>query len=221
VRAPFEGRIASRSAEVGQVVSPGAVLFTLVDDDALFARISVPERDAGLVARGMPAEVRIDALAGRRCRGEVSRIAPALDETTRNLTLDVALEDDCRRPAADAAARDAEAPGGRGLAPGALRPGMFAEVRLRLGHREQATTVPNQAIFKDDDGTRYVWTIADETAHRADVELGLRDRTRTEIRAGLPDDVDDLHVVIRGAEKLEEGAAVRPSAVGITSGQDE
>ena len=185
VKAPFNGTIAERYVDVGAHVAPGQPMFRVVDDQEVYLRLRVPETESGLVRPGMDVEIRVDALGGGRVSGVVGRVAPAVDPATRTLRVDVvnAKEGDWSH----------------------IKPGMYARARLRLGERENALTLDNQAILKDRDASRYVWVVADRKADKRTVTTGLKGRDRTEIVDGLD---EGERVVLRGMEKLRPGVEV-------------
>lgn len=88
-----------------------------------------------------------------------------------------------------------------------LRPGMFIEVQLATDVRPNAVVIPEQAtlpIASQD----FVWVVVDGKATRRLVTLGVREPGIVEIRDGV---AAGEMVVIGGAERLFEGADVRPS----------
>ena len=65
LRAPFNGVILVRQAELGEVVSPGTPIVTLADLDHLWVRVYVPETDLGKVHWGQDVDVRTDTYPGQ------------------------------------------------------------------------------------------------------------------------------------------------------------
>jgi RND family efflux transporter MFP subunit len=185
VKAPFDGTIAERYVDVGAHVAPGQPMFRVVDDQEIYMRLRVPETESGLVETGMPVEIRVDALGGRKVSGEVGRVAPAVDPATRTLRVDVVKPDDAEW------AR--------------VKPGMYARAGLELGNRPGAITLDNQAILKGNDGSRYVWVVRDGKAEKQTITTGLRGRSETEVVEGLD---GSEKVVLRGIEKLRPGIEV-------------
>lgn len=99
VRAPFDGAVQSKEAEIGNVVAGGSPIAQIYTDDRMEVSIAIREGDAVLIpglftGNPAPAEVSI-AFAGvdKRWLGEIVRVDPALDPRTRTLTVTVALRD--------------------------------------------------------------------------------------------------------------------------------
>ncbi len=99
VRAPFDGVVVLKDAEVGEVVSPnvqggsnarGAVC-TMVDFDSLEVQANVPETSLKAVQVGAPAEVFLDAFPDRAIPGRVDRIWPTADRQKATVEVRVKL----------------------------------------------------------------------------------------------------------------------------------
>jgi len=86
IRAPFDGVILSKSANVGDIITPfssaadskGAVV-TMADMSTLEVEADVSESSLSKVAVGQPAEILLDALPDTRFRGRISRMVPTVD----------------------------------------------------------------------------------------------------------------------------------------------
>jgi HlyD family secretion protein len=86
IRAPFDGVILSKSANVGDMVTPfssasdskGAVV-TMADMETLEVEADVSESSLSKVRVGQPAEIVLDALPDTRFRGHISRMVPTVD----------------------------------------------------------------------------------------------------------------------------------------------
>jgi membrane fusion protein (multidrug efflux system) len=103
---------------------------------------------------------------------------------------------------------------------GRLRPGMSADVSVVLSARENALTVPSEAIFVQG-GQSLVYVVgADSTVSTRSVTLGLRQPGSVEIVAGL--EAGD-RVVRAGHQKLFPGAKVLPVTreASVDAGRDE
>ncbi len=148
VRAPFDGVIASRSVEAGNVVAPGTPLLTLVDLSRMemLARATV---SAGAALRpGQAVEIEVDGIAGETFEGVVDRIAPVAEEGTRTLTVFVLIDNP----------------------EGVLLGGMFASGQIVTAEAEGAIAVPREAVRGDDAGD-HVLVIGDGVLERRDVTV--------------------------------------------------
>lgn len=182
IRAPIDGIVMLRQVEQGDLVRANQVLFSVADLDPLQARIQVPEKRMGQIHADQPARVMIDALPGQVFPARVRRISPGVDPAsgTVKVTLDI--------PPAEA-----------------LRPGMFATVRIITEVHEQALIIPKKALVLETDQDD-VFAVRDGQAKRLRVELGYADGDRIEVLSGL---ADGDRVITVGHEGLKDGAVVR------------
>jgi RND family efflux transporter MFP subunit len=148
LRAPFDGVIASRSVEAGNVVASGTPLLTIVDLSRMEMVASAPISAGASVAPGQVVELRVDGIGGRTFAGVVDRIAPVAEEGTRTLTVYVEVENE----------------------DGVLLGGMFATGNIVLEEAEGALAVPEAAVR--DDGGDHVLVIEDGMLARRDVTVG-------------------------------------------------
>lgn len=85
LRAPFDGVILVRQAELGEVVSPGTPIVTLADLVHIWLRVYLPETDLGKVRWGQDVEVRTDTFPGRVYHGRVAVIASDAEFTPKSV----------------------------------------------------------------------------------------------------------------------------------------
>src|SRR6185436_3600221 len=83
VRAPFDGVVVLKDAEIGEVVSPNALggnsrgsVATMVDFSTLEAQVELPETSISSVVIGAKALIFLDAFPEERYEGRVDRIWP-------------------------------------------------------------------------------------------------------------------------------------------------
>jgi HlyD family secretion protein len=85
IAAPANGTIVSRTAEVGDVVSPGSPIFQLVDMTRLYVKVYIPEPDVAKLQVGDSADVFVDAFPGRRFAARISKIYDQAEFTPKNV----------------------------------------------------------------------------------------------------------------------------------------
>jgi len=85
LRAPFNGVILVRQAELGEVISPGTPIVTLADLDHIWLRVYVPETDLGKVHWGQDVEVRTDTYPEKAYRGRISVISSEAEFTPKSV----------------------------------------------------------------------------------------------------------------------------------------
>ncbi len=180
ILAPDDGVIASRSATLGAVVTPGQELFRLIRQSRLEWRAEVAAADLARLAPGMPA--RVQPAGGAPVQGTVRLVAPTVDAATRNGLVYVDL------------------PAG-----GAAKAGMFARGDVEVG-RASGLTLPQSAVLLRD-GFAYVFRITpDSKVAQTKVSVGRRLGDRIEITSGLD---AGAAVAASGAGFLADGDLVR------------
>lgn len=133
VRAPSAGIILGRTVEVGSVIASasrdvggGTVLMRMATLDTVEVRALVDERDIGRIRAGLPVTITVSAFPNRPFEGEVLRVgAEAVIE--QNVTTFPVL---------------VRIPNRAGL----LKPGMNAEVQIRIGEALGTLAVPSVAL---------------------------------------------------------------------------
>jgi HlyD family secretion protein len=85
LRAPFNGIVLVRQAELGEVVSPGTPIVTLADLDHIWLRVYLPETDLGKVTWGQEVSVRTDTYPGKVYRGHISVISSDAEFTPKSV----------------------------------------------------------------------------------------------------------------------------------------
>jgi membrane fusion protein, multidrug efflux system len=124
IRAPFDGRVAIKRVERGQVVSPGTPIATLQSVDPIYAEFSLPQQALADLKIGQVATMRVDSFPGKTWQGAVSTVNSEVDSATRNIRVRATF------------------PNKEGL----LRPGLFANVEVSAADRHQVLTIPTTAV---------------------------------------------------------------------------
>jgi len=83
--APISGVVLVKSAEVGEVVSPGTPVVTLGDIDHVWLRAYVNEADLGRIAWGQSVDVITDSFPGKRYHGTIGYIASEAEFTPKSV----------------------------------------------------------------------------------------------------------------------------------------
>jgi len=185
VRAPISGTVAKRNVQSGEKVAFDAPLLSIVDLAQLEVQAQVPVSDVAQVRKGMPAQVEIEGLSGRRIAGRVERINPSTEPGTRTINIYVSISNE------DAL----------------LRAGMFARVALVTSADDEVPALPIAAL-RSENGTSFVWTVNAGKIERRLVEVGRRDERAQmfEVRSGVgPNDV----VLATKFDNLKEGLAAK------------
>jgi len=185
VRAPISGTVAKRNVQSGEKVAFDTPLLSIVDLSQLEVQAQVPVSDVAQLKIGMPAQVEIEGIAGRKFAGRVERINPSTEPGTRTINIYVSL------PNEDAI----------------LRTGMFARVALTASAGVEVPALPLSAL-RSDNGTTFVWALADGKLERRLIEVGRRDERAqlVEVLGGLR--ANDV-VLATKFDNLKDGLAAK------------
>ncbi len=187
VRAPFGGVTGQRTVSLGDYVTTSTRLVSLHTVSPQRATLEIPERYAEQLRRGLRVGFQVAALRGHQYTGVVDFVDPVVRLPARTILV------------------KAEVPNPRGE----LQPGMFIEGRLVFATRPRAVLVPEDAVIPLG-GATFVWVAAGGKAVRRTVQLGIRVPGWVEVESGV---AAGEQVVVGGAERLFEGAGLRPTVV--------
>ena len=186
VRAPFDGVVIRKRAEVGETVSPfgvagqatreGGAIATIADLGELEVQTEVSENSVAKLAPAMPAEVKLQAYQDQVYRGKLRQIFPSADRAKAIVEVRVSILN-----------ADAQ-----------VKPEMTASVTFQETHADGAWHVPGTSqapsapivvipkrAVTESDGRPQVWVVASGTAIRRPVTLGAERLDMIEVRSGV------------------------------------
>lgn len=163
VTAPFSGVVSARAVSAGDVVQPGAALFTIVDPSSMRLEASVPAEHLSQVRMGTTTNFTVSGYPGKEFTGRVTRINPVADPATRQVRIVVTIPNTS----------------------GGLVGGLFANGRL-ASQVSTGLIVPASAIDTRS-SIPAVLRIKNGKVERVQVQLGLHDEgaEQIEIKAGV------------------------------------
>ena len=182
VRAPFPGLVGERFVSVGDYVTKGTKVASVMRVDPLRIELTVPAQYVSQVAAGRSVNFVVDSYPGEIFTGQVRYVSPSVDTATRALTLEAVVPN----------------PDGR------LKPGFFATARIEEAGDTPGIVVPAAAV-RTVAGTARVFVIAADRAEERIVMTGQADGDRVEITDGLR---AGERVATSGVERLADGAHV-------------
>ncbi len=185
IKAPFSGRVGPRVVSPGAFLQPGSPITRLARIDRIKVRFTAPERYVPVMERGATVSIATTAFPGVELNGVIDVVDPMLDPETRSAMV-IVLADN---------------PGER------FRPGMSADVGVVLSRRDDALTIPAEAVFAEGDQALVYVVQPDSSVARTPVILGTRLAGSVEVTSGLE---DGQSVVRAGHQKLYPGAKVMP-----------
>ena len=127
VRAPIDGTVGRRNAEVGQYVTANTPLFTIGRLDRVEVDVPITQELLSRIRVGQTAEIRSESLPDTVIVAQVSRVSPFIEPGSFSAEVQI----------------DVDNPGGL------LMPGMFVTVDVLYGESEQATLLPKAALYEE------------------------------------------------------------------------
>jgi RND family efflux transporter MFP subunit len=176
VRAPFDGTVLRKDAEVGEIVAPSSAgggltrtaIATMADLATLEVEVDVNEAYIARVTNGQAARITLDAYPDTSFAGAVRQVVPTADRQKATVLVKVGISD-----------RDPR-----------ILPEMGARVDFVPAGAESSAAVPRRVFVPvaaiDRTGAKpRVWTVEQEKAVPLEIETGADDGARVEVRAGL------------------------------------
>ncbi len=194
IRAPFDGVVLTKNANVGDNITPfsnavdskGAVV-TIADMDTLEVEVDVSESAIGRIKTGQPCEIQLDAIPGERFAGTVSRTVPTVDRAKATVLVKVRF-----------AARDAR------VLPDMSAKVAFLEREVRAAEAKPVTAVLPAAVIARD-GASYLYVLRDDRVALTKIETGAKLADLVEVRGVKAGD----RVALKPLDKLADGARVK------------
>lgn len=188
VRAPFNGVVSQRLAQVGEWVNPGDGLVELIATEGLRFDFRVPQTYYAKLNAETRVDLALDAVPDEVMTGRVQSIVPVKDPGARTFLLRVLAD----------ASDDL-----------AVTPGMSVRATIRVDTGRRAVVVPRDAVLMHPDGRKTVWIVVAEdgkpVVHERRIRAGLEFDGLVEVREGLEAGLD---IVTRGNEALRDGETV-------------
>jgi RND family efflux transporter MFP subunit len=191
LRAPMSGVVVKRNVEVGTLVAPGTVAFSIADTATVKVVFGVPDTELEQLRLGTRQVVTTEAMRGRDFEGRITRIAPVADPKSHVFEVEVTLSN----------------------SEGELKPGMIAALKLNdPSAKPPLAVLPLNAVVRSPGQKgRFAVYVVDQkqsppVARLRDVELGEFLGNQIPIRAGL---ADGDRVVVMGASLVSNGEPVQ------------
>ena len=182
VRAPFAGAVGERLVSVGDYVTRGTKVASVVRVDPLRVELTVPEQYVSAVAVGRAVNFAVDAYPQESFTGEVRYVSPTVTASTRALTLEALVPN----------------------AHGRLKPGFFATAQIEEAQPRPGIMMPAAAV-RTIAGTARVFVIAGDRAEERIVMTGQADGDRVEIVSGIK---AGERIAATGVDQLVDGVRI-------------
>lgn len=175
IRAPFDGVVITRNANVGDTITPfsqavdtkGAVV-TIADMTSLEVEADVAESSLSSIHIGQPVDIQLDAIPNQRMEGVVSRVVPTMDRAKGTILVKIRFLRPDPRVLPDMSAKVA-----------------FLKRKVSAEERQQIFSVPTSAVIELN-GRQNVYIFEDGKAQLRPVELGSKVGDKIEIHGVAP-----------------------------------
>ena len=202
IRAPFDGTVISKDAEVGESIMPGGMgggsgrgsVATIADLDNLEIECDVQEDFISRVIVGQEAEIAVDAVPDKKYHGNVRMIIPMGDRARATIKVKVSIED----------ADELLFPEMSGTV--FFLPNQTTEI---VGDEPRIFAL-RSAVVTDSGGKSIVWVVDDEQRARSiAIEVGEERDNEVEVLQGL--EGKEL-VIVRPPDEIRDGMLVKVSS---------
>lgn len=190
VISPLNGIVGVVYLDEGSSVSPpepapsmGTPLIRVINMDQVKVVVNVVEEDLGKISVGQEATIKVDAYPEKTFAGRVSMISPVVNQLTRTASVEITLPN-----------------------PGyLLKPGMFAQVEISLGKKDNLILIPAHSILQEGERKR-VFVVANGKAISRNVETDISQNGWVQIKSGLSEN-DSL--IVAGQNLVKENEPVK------------
>jgi HlyD family secretion protein len=152
IRAPFSGKVASRTAQPGQNVTVTNPIVSLVAMDSVNFEPAVPSVSLSQVKVGQSVAIAVDAYPGKTFAGKVVRIYPSGSSASRTFPVRISLDNKA----------------------GVLHPHMFAQGKITTEKSQGVVLFPKEAILKKD-GKNIVFVLENNKAIEKSININYED----------------------------------------------
>lgn len=152
IYAPFDGAVRERTATMGEYLTAGGPVLSIVRVHPLRLKVEVPEREAQGIRTGQVVRVFVEGEGDIPFSGRVARISPAFQEQSRSLVLEAEVENRGSR----------------------LRPGSFAKAEIQSSSSNDVVVIPTSAVVSFA-GIQKIFSVKDGKAQEKNIFTGKRD----------------------------------------------
>ena len=193
IRAPFDGVVLTKNANVGDIITPfssaadskGAVV-NMADMSTLEVEADVSEISLSKITVAQPVEIQLDAFPDLRLLGKVSRIVPTVDRSKATVLVKVEFVEKDKRILPDMSAKVS-----------------FLSRELRPDERKSVIAVQPTAVVKRD-GKDVLFLIDNNAARQITVTVGNKIGDLVQVSGVKPGD----KVVLTPSEKVKDGTTI-------------
>ena len=200
IRAPFDGTVLTKNADVGEIVAPlaasvnskGAVV-TIADMSSLQVEADVSESNIERITPQQDCEITLDAYPSHSYPGYVSKIVPTADRTKATVMVKVGFRHYDKRVLPEMSAKV-----------------LFLSKETKESQKSQqpVLVVPSTAVVTRN-GEKVVFTVKNNTASPIPVTTGQQFNSYIEIKSGLK---NGDQIIENVTDQIKDGTKVKISS---------
>jgi membrane fusion protein (multidrug efflux system) len=183
ITAPFSGVVGEKSVSIGQFVTRGRLLLSMVRMDPLDIVGDAPERYLAGLSTNLAVEFETEAYPRQTFKASIVYVSPTVDASSRTVRI------------------KAEVPNAEGL----LKPGMFGRMSIILEERDDSLLIPEACIRMQGPRMMVVRLNGENRSEVVPVTTGRRSEGRVEVLTGIS---EGDRVVVEGWQKTAPGTLV-------------
>lgn len=197
IRAPFDGTVLTKNAEVGEIVAPfggsttsKTAVVTIADMNSLLVETDVSESNIEKILEGQDCEIILDAYPEKSYQGYVFKIVPTADRSKATVMVKVGFKNYDSRVLPEMSAKVS----------------FFTEkVDESLISQKPVLVIPNTAI-RNEGSKSFVFKVVNDKAKMIEVELGENFGSYTEVKNGL---TTNERIIDSLTDKIADGSEVK------------
>ncbi len=182
IKSPIKGVVTAKNVSLGAMVSSSTVAYTVVNIDKVQVNASLMEDEVNYVKVGQAVDVVVPSISSQAYKGTVSKISPTANDKDKTYPVWVEIENQKR----------------------VLKPGMFAEIKLKYNRLDSVIAVPKDTIVDRGD-KKVIYVLNTDKAAEHPVKTGIALNGMVEITEGL--NSGDI-LITSGLNTLKDGKSV-------------
>lgn len=163
LEAPFSGIITLRNVEVGDILSPGAPAFRIIDVDRVKVQAGIPEKYIADFKKGSVVSMKFDAFPMKEFKGKINFISPEAAPAVRTFMTEIEVEN-------------------KG---GIIKAGIMGSAQIEKNIYNNALLVPLDALIETQEGRKVFTTDDDKTVNEKVITFGGTDSKMVMVLSGL------------------------------------
>ncbi len=197
IRAPFDGTVLTKNAEVGEIVAPfggsttsKTAVVTIADMNSLLVEADVSESNIEKIIEGQDCEIILDAYPEKSYQGYVFKIVPTADRSKATVLVKVGFKNYDSRVLPEMSAKVS----------------FFTEkIDESVMSQEPVLVIPSTAI-RNEGSKSFVFKVVNDKAKMVEVELGKKSGSYTEVKNGL---TTNERIIDSLTDKIVDGSEVK------------